>query len=360
MTIYLSENIKKFRRDQNLTQENLADFLGVTFQSVSNWERGESYPDITMLPDIAAFFKISIDELMGANKAQDETEIKRLLEEHDNLTDEKLILKAITALREKYPSDFRIQLRWMCYLVFYDWDNLEENTAEIMSIYRNIQNNCTKDSIRICAKRYYIYLMDGLSKKDGSKVTFEDYEPVIKEMPLMRDGRENYTYCYKMHNHPDADEITMEALEEQICLFYCAFADYYLGDKFDLDYQTYALEKTVDFFKCIYNDGNYSRMWRYVIDIFGWLGQSYFKKDDKEKALQNLRRSAELAVQFDNLDRFTVLHSTLFEGKTFDKHSLGTTFIARSRVKEHLSQHYPLSDDFKNSAEFKEIISMLD
>ena len=56
MTIYLSENIKRLRRENNLTQETLAEFLGVTFQSVSNWERGESYPDITILPEIASFF----------------------------------------------------------------------------------------------------------------------------------------------------------------------------------------------------------------------------------------------------------------------------------------------------------------
>ena len=99
MQIYLGENIKRLRRERNLTQEALAEFLGVTFQSISKWERGEGYPDITLLPAIADFFKVSIDEIMGLNKAQDEQEIKRLLKEHDNLTDEKLILKAITYLR---------------------------------------------------------------------------------------------------------------------------------------------------------------------------------------------------------------------------------------------------------------------
>ena len=80
MTIYLGENIKRLRREQNLTQETLAEFLGVTFQSISKWERGESYPDITLLPALASFFKVSTDELLGVNKSQDEEEIKRLEE----------------------------------------------------------------------------------------------------------------------------------------------------------------------------------------------------------------------------------------------------------------------------------------
>ena len=90
MTIYLSENLKKLRREKGFTQDTLAEFLGVTFQSVSKWERGESYPDITMLPEIAGFFKVSVDDLLGVNKAEDEAEIIKELEAYDNLTDKKL------------------------------------------------------------------------------------------------------------------------------------------------------------------------------------------------------------------------------------------------------------------------------
>ncbi|MDE6413650.1 MAG: helix-turn-helix domain-containing protein, partial [Eubacterium sp.] len=70
MNIYFSENIKSFRKQRNLTQEGLADLLGVTFQAVSKWERGESFPDITLLPVIADFFDVSIDDLLGVDKAK--------------------------------------------------------------------------------------------------------------------------------------------------------------------------------------------------------------------------------------------------------------------------------------------------
>lgn len=359
MNIYLGENIKRLRREKDITQETLAEFLGVTFQSISKWERGESYPDITLLPAIAGFFNVSIDELMGVNKAQDEEEIKRLLQEHDNFTDTKLILKAITILRKKFPTDFRVQLRWMGYLIFYDdYDTLEQRIPQIMSIYQNIQNNCTKDSIRICAKRYYIDLMSNLACKKNNTVTFEDYEHVIKEMPLMRDGREMFCYCYRLHNHPDADRIIQEAIEEGMDILYCSLADYYLTSKFSREYQIEILEKTIDFFNYIYNDGNYSRMWRAVMSCYGLLGWFYFEKGNKEKSLHNLKIRAELSIKFDNLDRVTTLHSTLFEGKTFDKHSLGTTFIAKSWSKENIL-NCPFSDEFRNTAEFKEIIAML-
>lgn len=58
-TLYLSENIRYLRLEKGITQETLAEFLGVTFQSVSRWERGEGYPDITMLPVIASLCHIT-------------------------------------------------------------------------------------------------------------------------------------------------------------------------------------------------------------------------------------------------------------------------------------------------------------
>ena len=74
MNIYFAENIKKFRKERKLTQEALAEYLDVSFQTVSKWERGEGYPDITTLPVISTFFGVTLDELFGVNRA--ETEVK--------------------------------------------------------------------------------------------------------------------------------------------------------------------------------------------------------------------------------------------------------------------------------------------
>jgi transcriptional regulator with XRE-family HTH domain len=61
----ISENIYNFRKSSGLTQENLADKLGISFQAVSKWETGQSMPDITALPVLADIFGTSIDGLFG-------------------------------------------------------------------------------------------------------------------------------------------------------------------------------------------------------------------------------------------------------------------------------------------------------
>jgi len=66
----LTEKIRALRKNTGMTQEELADRLGVTFQAVSKWETGLCAPDITLLPDIADIFGVAIDELFGREKAE--------------------------------------------------------------------------------------------------------------------------------------------------------------------------------------------------------------------------------------------------------------------------------------------------
>ena len=64
-TIKINEQIAFLRKQKGLTQKELAVALGVTDQAVSKWESAQCCPDIQLLPDIADYFGVSIDELMG-------------------------------------------------------------------------------------------------------------------------------------------------------------------------------------------------------------------------------------------------------------------------------------------------------
>ena len=72
MDISLSEQLKRLRKAKGNTQEELAAHIGITTQAVSKWERGEGYPDITLLPAIAAYYCTSIDDLLGVGKNERE------------------------------------------------------------------------------------------------------------------------------------------------------------------------------------------------------------------------------------------------------------------------------------------------
>ena len=61
----IGNNIKRIRQNKGVTQEQLGDIIGVTGQAISKWENGSALPDIQVLPKLADYFGISIDELMG-------------------------------------------------------------------------------------------------------------------------------------------------------------------------------------------------------------------------------------------------------------------------------------------------------
>ncbi len=79
--IRLTENLMTLRKSKKITQEQVADFCGVTKASVSKWETGQTLPDILLLPRLAAFFDVSIDELMGYEMHLTIEQIHKIYEE---------------------------------------------------------------------------------------------------------------------------------------------------------------------------------------------------------------------------------------------------------------------------------------
>ena len=73
-----SDNIVKLRHKKKITQEQLADFIGVTKASVSKWENKQTLPDILILPELAAFFDVTIDELLGYEPQLSKEQIQKL------------------------------------------------------------------------------------------------------------------------------------------------------------------------------------------------------------------------------------------------------------------------------------------
>ena len=100
----LNENIANLRKKMDITQEELATAIGVTNQSVSKWESGQCCPDIALLPALADFFEVSIDELMGHKSAQSNKTLQIDSQVINRAIDDKfapLISTALNVLREE-------------------------------------------------------------------------------------------------------------------------------------------------------------------------------------------------------------------------------------------------------------------
>lgn len=149
----IGKKIRLLRKKNDITQDKLAQALGVTPQAVSRWESEICYPDIETLPQIADFFGASMDELLCYDSLQKEAKIKEYMEnayfhiERDNL------IEALAILREAYaeiPSSFEIQLELAKVISEINAQGKPKKSEliEVVSLCNHILEDCTDDELR--------------------------------------------------------------------------------------------------------------------------------------------------------------------------------------------------------------------
>lgn len=151
----LAENIVRLRNDRKMTQEQLAEFIGVTKASVSKWETGKSLPDIVILPRLAAFFDITVDELIGyvpqLSKEQIEKLYQELAGEFAVLPFEEVMAKTQAYVKQYYscyPFLFRICVLWLNHYILAEGEKRKvEILNSISQLCEHIKANCRNISI---------------------------------------------------------------------------------------------------------------------------------------------------------------------------------------------------------------------
>lgn len=147
----IGENISRFRKDRNMTQEDLAQRLGVTPQAVSKWERGTGVPDVTLIADICRLLEVRADVLLGIKTVpfceDQDTAAEREIKQ--NLIAEPLLIEVgvglISCITEGLKTDYVNQCRkklaaatgmLLPILRIRDAEDLKENEVRIVSYDR--------------------------------------------------------------------------------------------------------------------------------------------------------------------------------------------------------------------------------
>ncbi len=138
MQIKIGNKIRELRHRDGRKQEDLANVLGVTFQAVSRWEQGVGYPNMEMIPAIANYFNVSIDELFGYSKDREE-KLKSIITKADKSlkAQGRLLAKGngditecvemLRSAAEEFPSEPEILLRLGHSLYVLGWQKCGAN-----------------------------------------------------------------------------------------------------------------------------------------------------------------------------------------------------------------------------------------
>ena len=193
----IGNKIRELRKQRGITQEQLAESIGISFQSVSKWENGIALPDITHTPVLASYFGVSMDELFDFNLKEIENAVMEIVKEayryrESNPTESRRILEEGL---KKYPEN-DILLNNMLYVM--DYSVAPDETIVLASklIEKTNQSDVKYDALRFLA---YAYKAKGdlESAKAAVEQIPEVYFTKLSEMAFLLAGKEKFEAAEK-------------------------------------------------------------------------------------------------------------------------------------------------------------------
>jgi len=167
MEIKLGNKIRTLRKQKNISQEVLAQYLGVSFQAVSKWESETAMPDITLVPAIASFFGVSTDELFDYNHFDMEKRVNEIIDKSlpfrgvDDAECERILREGL----KKYPGN-DILLNCLIYSI-----PVPERSDEVISICKSLIEGTKDDAVKYDACRILAETYHSLGQYDLTKET---------------------------------------------------------------------------------------------------------------------------------------------------------------------------------------------
>ncbi len=294
----IGNKIKELRLKKRITQEELADNLGVSPKAISRWENQATFPDITLLPEIAYYFGITTDELLGYKLSEREQDLADIKKEMEHLSEVGTVEQRLRFAREsfvKFPNDVTIK----CYLaatLIDEWINTHEETlyneAEILCL--SIIDDCRDVNSRYDAifTLYYMYTNSGKPKK--AKAILDLLAPMkyCRESVLALGVGDGNTELYKQ------DEIDKLADALGTALSNYNFDNYQQNDPSIWNKKIEVLSLSNQVYKMIYGD-NLMYYHNRLSENY-WLISTYQMAQGKtDETLESLEAMCYHAIEYD-------------------------------------------------------------
>lgn len=179
MSIQLGEKIKRLRKSRSLSQEALANILGVSFQAVSKWENGVTMPDVALIPAIASFFRVSTDELFDFNAMETEKRVQEIWQEVSEYrtSDPERAEKVLREALHKYPGN-DIILNNLLYTM-----RSPERHKEVVELCKLLVESTRNDDVKYDALRILAETYQAMGEYELTKATIRKIPEIYFTKP---------------------------------------------------------------------------------------------------------------------------------------------------------------------------------
>lgn len=313
----LGENLRRLRRQKELTQEELADIFSVSPQAISRWEKGSTYPDITMLPTIAGFFDVTLDDLMGMEEIRDEKRFDEIMNKYAELSSKGLMEECIALMREElknYPNDYSLLTNLAVDLFrcqTKDGKEISEedhltNVREAIEISERILANCSDSVIRNDISSLICYLYNSVGDNDKA-IEYAEKLPNAWSSSTIVLG-----WLYKGDKKKLHMQWTVAVGLEMIHQALEGMADLkYEDETMTTAERIEILQKSLEIHKIIYDKGDYLFYSIRLAEFHRYIAAMNMLEGDHEAALYNLEQAAKYAIMFDTLPESAMYTSLL-------------------------------------------------
>ncbi|MCR5682642.1 MAG: helix-turn-helix domain-containing protein [Clostridiales bacterium] len=304
----IGQRIKELRKKQNLTQEKLADLLGVSFQAVSKWENDMNAPDLSLIAPLTRLLHVTADELLGLTEEQNDERLAYFEEQYIDFwkrSDHEADLELAKQAAAEYPQNARFQ-NWLAsdeFYTAYDSDYISGGSKEHFT--RNLESSLKH------------YLMS-YELADEVKTKYSALHGIVLNLTLLDRFDEARQYAELMPEEANSsrDDLIVMTLKGEEKRTYrqgmvlAAFRKF-LGqlyslwtfDEDDPDKSTALREACAAMIETAIPDGNYLFFVTYIYDM--WMGRAYqaVRKGDADRAIHNLYEAKKSAEANDRLKR---------------------------------------------------------
>jgi len=328
----IGSNIKKLRRERDITQEQLAEYLNISVSAISQWEGGKTTPDISLLAPLANIFEVSADVLLGIDVINKEKQIRDIVAnaEKYHLTD---CEESVSMLREglkEYPNSFEIMERLMSHIYS---AKIKKTTLdgslttdkalimmnEVIKLGEKILAECTDDKLRFMAVNTLCYAYSspemGMTEKAIELAEKLPHTNITRESLLayLYEGEKKFNQLRgNIQKYFGELVISANELREK---FYDEKEKSESYDARTIEESIIVNKKIIALIKIMIEDEKYGFYGFIMVGCYSSLALNYAKLNDYDKAIEYLRRSTENVIKMNTeYKHFSTYTSLLLKG----------------------------------------------
>ncbi|MBE6618086.1 MAG: helix-turn-helix transcriptional regulator [Ruminococcaceae bacterium] len=346
----IGTKIKELRRKNDITQEQLAEYLGISAPAVSQWECEKSAPDISQLPILANIFDVTVDTLLEVNTDRKSKVIKDICESAKRLMADGQRNEVEIVLRDglrKFPNSYKIM----------------ERLAEVLYI------NGKREEAMYMAEKVIDECVD-IDTKSGAITTamcvYSDLGKVEKALEIAHTMPANGRgyYLGNLYTGTQLAEFLRKSIVEEItyqliCMIRLARCSNGNGEFIHTtDDQLTIYKKVVTILETLFDDGDYNFAAQIGADSYYHMADIYANLKDMDNTLACLKAGTKFGIIFDNYPEDAVQTSLICRGAEYGgwlKNYPGHSY--RGEMREWLSNDK--YDFIRNDSRFVAIVDSL-